>query len=124
MHAEIISQLTKLRNVTVIGRDSVMVYAENRPSSWRIAADLGVKSLLVGTFQLVNDQIRIAVQLVDPATQTNWWSDEYQSSFADVFKVQADISMNVANALAVEFSAAERADIERRPTTSDETYRL
>jgi len=124
MHAEIISQLTKLRKVSVIGRDSVLQYGENRPPPERIAADLRVKSLLVGTFQVVNGQIRIAMQLVDPSTRTNLWSNEYQSNFADVFAVQADISMNVANALAVEFSAAEQQAIEKPPTSSPEAYAL
>jgi TolB-like protein len=124
MHAEIISQLTKLRNVSVIGRDSVLPYAANRPSPERIAADLRVKSLLVGTFQSANGQIRIAMQLVDPTTRANLWSDEYQSNFEDVFAVQADISMNVANALAVEFSAAEQQEIEKKPTSSAQAYAL
>jgi TolB-like protein len=124
MHAEIISQLTKLRNVSVIGRDSVLPYAANRPSPERIAADLNVKSLLVGTFQAANGRIRIAMQLVDPATRTNLWSDEYQSNFEDVFAVQADISMNVANALAVEFSVTEQQEIEKRPTSSADAYAL
>jgi TolB-like protein len=124
MHAEIISQLTKLSNVSVIGRDSVLQYGVNRPPPERIAAELNVESLLVGTFQAVNGQIRIAMQLVDPATRANLWSDEYQSDFEDVFAVQADISMNVANALSVEFSAAEQQEIEKKPTSSAEAYAL
>jgi TolB-like protein/Flp pilus assembly protein TadD len=124
LHAEMIGQLTKLSNVTVIGRDSVLRYEANRPSPQVIAAELGAESLLVGTFQYAAGQIRIVVQLVDPLTGTNLWSDEYQSPFADIFTVQADIAMNVANSLAVEFSAAEQQAIEKPPTSSPEAYAL
>jgi len=124
VHAEIINWLSKLGNLNVISRESVLPYAENRPAMSEIARELGVESLLTGTFQYVNGQIRVALQLVDPSTGRNRWVDEYQDEFADIFAVQADIAMNVANALGAEFSAEERASIERPSTVSTTAYEL
>ena len=124
MHAEIIGQLTKLRNVTVINRDSVLRYAENRPSMRQIADELRVESLLTGRFQYAAGRIRVGVELVDPASGANLWNETYEREFAEVFTVQADIAMNVANALQAEFSAEEQARIERRPTESAVAYGL
>jgi TolB-like protein len=124
MHAEIISKLTQLKNLNVITRDSVLAYpaAVSRPPPERIAAELGVESIMVGTFQFSNGRIRVGVQLVDPSTRRNLWAEDYEGDFADNFAVQADIAMNVANALAAEFSASEQAAIEKRPTSSPEAY--
>ena len=123
MHDEIISKLTQLEKLNVITRDSVLPYtAANRRSLEQVASELGVSSLLVGTFQFVDGRIRVRMQLVDPATRRNLWAEEYQESFADIFAVQASIAMNVANALATEFSAAEQQALERRPTSSPEAY--
>ncbi|HEX5049723.1 MAG TPA: hypothetical protein VFX89_21595 [Gammaproteobacteria bacterium] len=124
LHAAIISQLTKLSNIRVINRDSVLQYVSPRPPPARISLELGAQSLLIGTFQSAGSQIRIAMELVDPKTGTNLWSDEYGGEITEFFDVQSDISMNVANAMAVEFSRAERESIERRPTSSPEAYAL
>jgi TolB-like protein len=124
MHAEIIGQLTKLHNLTVINRDSVIVYAANRPPMRQIASDLRVKSLLTGRFQYAAGRIRVSVDLVDPASGANLWTETYEREFAQTFAVQADIAMNVANALQAEFSEEERARIERRPTDSVQAYNL
>lgn len=124
VHAEIINWLTKVKNLNVISRESVLQYAEQRPAMSQIAKELGVESLLTGTFQYVNGQIRVAVQLVDPLTGRNRWVDEYQDDFADIFAVQADIAMNVANSLGAEFSADEQRRIERPSTVSTAAYEL
>ncbi len=124
MHAEIISQLTKLRNLTVISRASVLRYAVERPPLLQIATDLGVQSLLTGRFQYAAGRIRVGVELVDPVSGAILWNDGYEREFAEIFAVQADISMNVANALQTEFSPEEQARIERPPTSSPEAYSL
>ena len=122
MHAEIISQLTKIRDLNVISREGVMQYAESRPPLEQIAADLGVQSLLVGTFQHAGGQIRIAVQLVDPGTLTNLWGTEYREEFADIFTVQADIATGIAQGLEVTITPAEQARIDRPLTDSTEAW--
>ena len=52
------------------------------------------------------------------------WSDSYNRDIADVFAIQADIAMNIANALEAEFSLAEQESIEKIPTESPGAYRL
>jgi TolB-like protein/DNA-binding winged helix-turn-helix (wHTH) protein/Flp pilus assembly protein TadD len=123
MHVEIIDNLTKLHDLNVITRDAVLQYSENRPAHSEIASKLNVQSILAGTFQYVDDEIRVNVQLVDPKTGVNLWADTYRSDFDNVFAIQADIAANVANALSAELSSAERQRLERRPTASMEAYR-
>jgi TolB-like protein len=124
LHAEVIGQLTKLRNLTVINRESMLPYAENRPSLRRIAEDLGEQSLLTGRFQYAEGRIRVGVELVDPTSGANLWNEAYEREYAEIFSVQADIAMNVANALNAEFSDEEQRRIEQEPTSSPAAYAL
>jgi TolB-like protein/Tfp pilus assembly protein PilF len=124
MHGEIIGQLTKLKSLTVISRDSVLRYAQSRPPLQQIAAELGVEALLTGSIQYAGDRISVGIALVDPVSGANLWSESYVGELAEIFAVQADISMNVANALDAEFSAEEQALIEEIPTASSEAYEV
>jgi TolB-like protein/DNA-binding winged helix-turn-helix (wHTH) protein len=121
MHAEIVHQLSKLRNVNVIAREAVLQDVGNRSLAAR-ARDLGVQFILTGTFQYVDGWVRVNVQLVDPSSNSNVWTQDYEERFEDVFAVQADIATRVAAALGAELTAEERRRIEIRPTTSGEAY--
>jgi serine/threonine-protein kinase len=123
MHAEIIHQLSKLRNVNVIAREAVLQDVGDRSLSER-ARDLGVQSFLTGTFQYMNGRIRVNMQLVDPASNSNVWTQDYEEPFEDVFAVQADIAARVAAALGAELTAEERRRMEVRPTRSGEAYAI
>ena len=123
MHAEIIHQLSKLRNLNVIARDAVLQNVGNRSLAER-ASDLGVQSILTGTFQYVDGRVRVNMQLVDPASNRNVWAQDYEEPFEDVFAVQADIATRVAAALGAELTVAERQRMEMRPTTSGEAYAI
>ena len=68
--------------------------------------------------------MRIAAQLIDAETDEHLWSDVYERDFADVFGIQADIAMNIANALEAEFSLEEQSSIEKVPTDSPVAYAL
>jgi TolB-like protein/DNA-binding winged helix-turn-helix (wHTH) protein len=123
LHAEIVHQLSKLRTISVIAREAVLQNAENRSLTER-ARDLGVQSILTGTFQYVDGWVRVNVQLVDPSSNSIVWTQEYQERFEDVFAVQADIATRVATALGAELTAEERRRMELRPTTSGEAYAI
>jgi TolB-like protein len=122
MHAEIINQLSKLSHLNVINGYSALQYAQSAAPIENIARDLRVGSVLLGSFQYVNGRIRVVLSLIDPATRTTLLPLEYERDFADIFAVQSDIAMSVANALNTEFSAAESQLLETAPTRSPEAY--
>jgi TolB-like protein/DNA-binding winged helix-turn-helix (wHTH) protein len=121
MHAEIIHQLSKLGDINVIAREAVLQNPGNRSLAER-ARDLRVRSILTGTFQYVDGRIRVNMQLVDPASNSNVWTEDYERPFEDVLAVQADIATRVAAALGAELTVVERQRMEVRPTTSPDAY--
>ena len=124
IHEEILNQLAKLSNLNVISRTSVARYADSGMSIPQIAAELNVQTVMEGSVRYANNRVLVTMQLIDPETDAHLWSDSYNRDLADVFAIQADIAMNVANALAAEFTPAEQASIERRPTESLDAYDL
>ena len=122
IHEEILNQLYTLSSLNVIARLSVLQYADRQKSIPEIARELNVQTVMEGTVRYADNRIRITVQLIDGRTNTHLWSETYEREFADVFVIESDIAVNVANALNAQFSAAEQAALETPPTTSPAAY--
>jgi TolB-like protein/Tfp pilus assembly protein PilF len=127
MHEEILNQLAKLSGLRVIARTSVMQYAAARPAIAQIARDLDAAAIMECSVRYAGTDIRVTAQLIDPETDEQLWSEAYPGDIGDVraiFAMQADIAMNIANALNAEYSAAEQTRIEQAPTESATAYSL
>ncbi len=127
IHEEILNQLVKIRALNVIARTSVMQYAEVRPPIPQIAEELNVGAVVECSVRYAGDAILVTAQLIDPETNSHLWSDTYPGDLSDlstVFAMQADIAMNIANAVGAEFSLEEQENIEKIPTESPEAYAL
>jgi len=122
IHEETLNHLAKLRNLSVISRTSVLRYADSDLSIPEIARELNVGTVMEGSVRYANNRVRITAQLIDAATDEHLWSEAYERDFADIFAIQADIAMNIANALKAEFSLEEQASIEKVPTDSPEAH--
>lgn len=124
LHEELLNQLFKLRNLNVIARTSVLQYAGVARPIAEIARELGVESVMECSVAYGDGRIVISAQLIDGGTGVHLWSDRYNRVFEDVFGIQADIAMNVANAVGAQFSGEEQAAIEQAPTSSPAAYAL
>ncbi len=124
LHDEILSQLAKLSNLSVISRTSMLRYADSDLSIPEIARELNVGTVMEGSVRYADDRVRITTQLIDAATDEHLWSETYEREFSDIFAIESDIAMNVANALQAEFSLEEQQRIEEIPTDSPEAYAL
>jgi TolB-like protein len=124
IHEELLNQLSKLSSLSVISRTSMLRYADSELSVPEIARELNVGSVMEGSVRYAGNRVRVTMQLIDAATDQHLWSETYDREFDDIFAIESDIAMNVANALVAEFSPEEQASIERLPTDSIEAYRL
>jgi adenylate cyclase len=124
IHEEILNHLAKLSQLNVISRTSMIRYADSDLSIPKIAEELNVGAVMEGSVRYANERVLVTMQLIDPDTDAHLWSQSYNRDLADVFAIQADIAMNVANALRAEFSIAEQQSIEAVPTNSPAAYAL
>jgi TolB-like protein len=124
MHEEILNSLAKLSALDVKSRTSVLRYAENKPPIEEIAAELNVGSVLEGSVRFANNRVRVTTQLIDAASGNHLWSETYEHEFEDIFAIESDVAMNIANALEAEFSDEEQQSIYTPRTDSPEALAL
>lgn len=119
---DVIAHLAKIRSLKVISRTSVMAFKKRDRSLREIGEKLGAATLLEGSVRRAGNRVRIVAQLVDGATDEHMWADTYDRDLTDIFAIQTDVALNIANALRAELSNDERARVGRRPTNDVEAY--
>jgi TolB-like protein len=122
IHEEILSQLSRIKDISVIARSSVMQYAgQSKPIS-EIARELRVEKVMEGSVRYAGDRVRIAAQLIDPETGTQLWSRVFEENLEDIFGIQLAIATQIANALQADLSIGEQQVLAARTTQSPEAY--
>jgi TolB-like protein/Tfp pilus assembly protein PilF len=124
IHDTLLNELAKISDMNVISRTSVLRYEDAQTPISQIAAELNVETVMEGTVQYADGQVRITAQLIDPETGAHLWSENYDRDFSGIFAIQTEIASNIAMALEAELLPAELASIERVPTASTEAYEL
>ena len=124
VHEEVLNQLGKISSMNVIARTSVLRYADGKTPIPDIARELNVQTVMEGSVRYAGDNVRITAQLIDAKSGAHLWSEAYSRKIDDIFEIQADIAMNIANAVRAEFSLEEQKAIEKPLTTSPEAYAL
>ena len=126
VHDELLTNLSKIGDLKVISRTSVMRFRESDKSMREIGAALGVATLLEGGVQRAGDQLRVNVQLIDARTDKHLWAETYDRALTaeNIFAIQSDIALAIADALEAALSPELREDLQRTPTTSLEAYEL
>jgi serine/threonine protein kinase/Flp pilus assembly protein TadD len=119
---DIITQLSKVRELRVISRTSVMRYKHSEKSIPEIGRELGVATILEGSVRRAGERVRIVAQLLDVQTDEHMWAETYDRDMKDVFAIQSDVAEKIAMALRAELSPVEKERIERKPTESTEAY--
>jgi serine/threonine-protein kinase len=98
---ELISALSQIKDLKVIGRTSSFHFKNTKEGSKAIGVELGVGYLLEGSVRKSAGRTRIAVNLVRAVDGVNTWSQIYDRALPDIFAVQAEIAQSVAGALKV-----------------------
>lgn len=124
LHDDLLTQLSKINDLKVISRTSVLRYADTVHNIRDIGAELGVATVMEGGVQRAGDRVRLNVQLIDSATDEHIWAETYDRvlTTANVFDVQSEITRQIATALQAALTPAEQVSLESRPTDSLTAY--
>ncbi|MEE8307044.1 MAG: tetratricopeptide repeat protein, partial [Gammaproteobacteria bacterium] len=124
IHDTLLNELSKINDMNVISRTSVLRYADGQTPIPQIAAELNVETVMEGTVQYADGQVRITAQLIDPETGAHLWSENYDRDFSGIFVIQTEIASNIAMALEAELLPAEQESIQQPLTDSGDAYAL
>src|SRR4051812_5132875 len=120
---EILTDLSKIADLKVISRTSVMQYKTGVKRNLReIADELGVAHIVEGSVQPAGNRVRVRAQLIDARSDKHLWAERYDRPLDDVFAIQSDIAKAIADQLQAKLSPAEKAAIELPPTSNLVAY--
>ena len=124
IHDDLLTQLTRIDDLRVTSRTSVMTYADSDKPAGEIARELGVGSLVEGGVRSSGGRVRVNVQLIDAATDEHLWAETYDRELTaeNVFAIQGEIARAVTEALEAELSPQEVAALAALPTSSTEAW--
>jgi adenylate cyclase len=119
---EILTALTKLGNLKVISRTSVMQYKGTTKSVREIGEELEVGAILEGSIRRAGNRVRITGQLIEARTDRHLWAENYDRDLDDIFAIQSDVAARIVDALKLHISPREKARMAERPTENVEAY--
>jgi TolB-like protein len=96
---DIIMALSRFRWFRVAGRGGSFAFKDRRVPTQEAAARLGVRYVLEGSVRKAAGRVRIALNLVDAATETQLWGEHYDFAQHDSFDAQDRIATQVAGAI-------------------------
>src|SRR5262247_1314815 len=119
---DLLTNLSKIGDLKVISRTSVMPYRETQSNAREIGKALGVGTILEGSVRRVGNRVRVNVQLINVENDQHIWAEDYDRELTDVFAIQSDLAQKIAGELRAKLSPTEKAQIERKPTENNEAY--
>ncbi|MFC1886342.1 tetratricopeptide repeat protein [Thermodesulfobacteriota bacterium] len=119
---EIITALSKTRDLFVIARNSSFTYKGKSVKVQQVHRDLGVRYVLEGSVRKVGNRVRITAQLIDATNGNHLWADRYDRVLEDIFTLQDEITMKVITELQVNLTEGERARVIAKGTNNLEAF--
>ena len=122
MTEDILTELSKIKDLLVISRTTIMKYKDSNKTLKTIGKELGVANILEGSIRRVGERVRITGQLINATNDQHLWAEKYDRDIKDIFAVQDEVANAIANALRIELSDEESMMISESQTESIEAY--
>src|SRR5258705_9256941 len=119
---DIITALSRFRQLFVIARNSSFVYKGRAVDVKQVSRDLGVRYVLEGSVRKAGNRIRITAQLIDAQTGGHLWAERFDGGLEDIFDLQEQVTTLVAGEIAPKLEQAEIERSKRKPTDSLDAY--
>ena len=118
----IINSLSQLENVRVVPRSVVFRYKGMQVDPATVGAALNVKTILTGRVTQHDDVLTIQAELVDTATESQLWGEQFRQKVSDLMTVQEEIAWQISEALRLRLTAAQKKKLRKRSTVNPAAY--
>jgi|GEM_PF-2503882 len=118
----IIAQLTRLNSIPVFAENVSFRYKHHGTDLSQISAETKADFILQGQVQREGSSIRIRAQLVKTATGIQLWADNFSGSLQDVFKLEDEVSLQIAQSLKLKLDPATEKKINSQITANLKAY--
>lgn len=121
---DIITELSKIKDMSIFSRPTVLAYRDKQVTPTQIGQQLKAAYVLAGSVRRAGNRLRINAQLVDAHTDFQVWSERYDRELKDIFELQDEIARKIAEALRITLSPQEQAALAAKPTENLQAYDL
>ena len=122
MTEEIGTKLSKIEGIRIASPAAAARFKGAQKDSKDMGQELGVQYLLQGSVRKAGDQVRISVQLIDASTGFQTWADDFVGDLKDVFSLQDQTALKIAQALNLKLTPQEQKAVQRRYTQNPQAY--
>ncbi|HME13420.1 MAG TPA: protein kinase [Candidatus Acidoferrum sp.] len=122
MTDEITTKLSKIQGIDVASHAAVSSVKGTEKSAAEIGKALGVRYLFEGSVRKAGNQVRINVHLIDANTGFQVWADDFTGEMKDVFSLQEQTALKIAQSLNLKLSPQEQQAIQHRYTQNPQAY--
>jgi TolB-like protein len=122
MTDDIITDLSNIKGISVISRNSTFLYKGQNKKATEIAKELNVRYILEGSVRRSGEKVRINAQLIDANNDHNIWAERFDDIFQNIFDLQDQITAKIIVALALRLSVTEQQTITDKGTDNIAAY--
>ena len=124
MAEELNDRLANIKALKVPARTSVFAFKGKADDIRTIGKTLGVNSVLEGSIRKSGDQLKITVQLINVEDGYHLWSETYERKLKDVFAIQAEIAVSIAEKLKITLLREQKAALSKSQTMNPDAFAL
>jgi TolB-like protein/tetratricopeptide (TPR) repeat protein len=117
---DIITSLSRLKDLKVIGRTSSFQFKGEKIDLRKIGEQLGVSTILEGSVMKSGSTLRITAQLISVDDGAHIWSERFDRPAQDLFAVHDEISRTIAEKMKVTLLVTPANS--KTPTDNPEAY--
>jgi serine/threonine protein kinase/Flp pilus assembly protein TadD len=122
MTEDIITELSKIKELQVFPRAAVLAYRDKPVTGPQVGRELNAACVLSGSLRRAGNRLRITAQLIRAQTGHSIWAERYDRELKDVFEVQDEIARSISQALRIKLSPQEEKAIARKQTENPQAY--
>ena len=122
MHDALLTELARIKGVTVISRQSVIRYKGSEKSLPEIASELQAHALIEGSVMRVDDDVRFNVQLIDAAADRHLWAEAFDRKLENVLALHMDVARAIAREVKITLTPEDEVRLAGSRKVNPETY--
>jgi class 3 adenylate cyclase/TolB-like protein/Flp pilus assembly protein TadD len=126
LHNDLLTELSKVPELTVISRTSVRGYRGTDKPVPRIARELNVGTIVEGAVQSAGSRIRLSVQLIDGREDVHRWAEHYDREVTtdNLFGIQTELAQRIVQSLHATLIPPPDTPVAGPATDNLDAYRL
>ena len=92
---DIITELSRFREFTVMARNSTFHYKGRSPSADELVHELGIRYIVQGSVRRSGNRVRVTAHLIDATSGAQIWAERYDRDLEDIFAIQDELTASI-----------------------------